>query len=189
MEKRKGTTPCPSVTMRQESHQCVLEMIRPQKVRLAIKIQNFNTRHLYSIVLENNNHNIKCCRECKTEVYDANKNTWISKDKDARKLVCYFPNTWTKQDTVNHLQTMYKDACFQKILSNKDDTVKDLEICYRPDYLLGKRWNVWLYLSERSDKNKIDRPITTAFLQERKVDDGCKADITCPRLQKEKAEF
>lgn len=126
-------------------------------------------------------HHIQSCRKCKTEVYDEISKTWIVKDKKERSLICYFPNNWTKQNTVTYLQGMYNHECFQNILSRNSGDVKSLKICFKANDLLGTRWNVWFYLGERPDKTNKNRPIDTAFLAERGKDDGCNAAITCTK--------
>ena len=131
------------------------------------------------------NHNIQCCKQCKTEVYNAKTEQWVSKDAAPRSSICYFPNTWTKAKTVSYLQGMYNDPCFQRILRNNDANIGALNICFRPQDLLGDGWNVWIFLGARNDKNKVDRPISTAFLNKRRSEkegfDGCTSKITCTR--------
>ena len=139
---------------------------------------------LYDIPIDGNieiDHNVQCCYDCKTSVLNASAGVWISKDDAPRSSICYFPNTWTKAETVSYLQGMYNDPCFQRILSNNNANIDALNICFRPQDLLGKGWNVWIFLGARTDKNKVDRPISTAFLNQKSNNDGCTSAITCTR--------
>eukprot|EP00731_Ephydatia_muelleri_P006373 Em0003g621a len=104
--------------------------------------------------LIDNDHNVQCCYDCKTSVLNANTKKWVSKDAAPRSSICYFPNTWTKAATVSYLQGMYNDPCFQGILRNNNANVGALNICFRPQDLLGKGWNVWIFLGARTDKIK-----------------------------------
>ncbi|KAL5502581.1 hypothetical protein EMCRGX_G009380 [Ephydatia muelleri] len=138
-----------------------------------------NDKDLYDI-----DHNVQCCYNCKTSVLNADTGVWISKDAAPRSSICYFPNNWTKAETVSNLQGMYNDPCFQDILRNNNANVDALNICFRPQDLLGNGWNVWIFLGARNDKNKVDRSISTAFLNQKSTTDGCNAKITCTRTPK-----
>ena len=53
---------------------------------------------------------------------------WISKDAAPRSSICYFPNTWTKAETMSYLQGLYNYPCFQDILTRNEADVVALNI-------------------------------------------------------------